>query len=243
MAPASEQLMGAPASKPGRAGIFEAPSPHGWSMNLMKRGTLIVVATAAYLVGFWPTWWVRDFALNAFGDPPYEGVWILVPHVFLYSTLQALFCLGAWIILARLQWIPALRLSPRLSTFGWGIAAGLVSIALLVGFFFATGQGGAFHEPRVNPWIMGANVFSNFYEELVFRGFILVVLTAALGFWPAAILSSIAFGATHTQYPLELQALIAVVAILWAWAANKGGGLLAPYAAHMTLDWLIDPIL
>lgn len=212
-------------------------------MSLTQRGALIAAAAAAYVIGFWPTWWVRDFVLNAFGNPPYEGVWILVPHVFLYSTLQALFCLVAWTVLARLHWMPALRLSPRWSTLGWGLAAGLVSIAILVAFFFATGQGGAFHEPRINPWLAGANIFSNFYEEYVFRGFILVALTAALGFWPAAIISSIAFGATHTQYPLELQALIAVIAVIWAYAFKKGDGLLAPYTAHMTLDWLIDPVL
>jgi membrane protease YdiL (CAAX protease family) len=212
-------------------------------MNLMQRGTLIGVAAAAYAIGFWPTWWVRDFVLQAFGNPSYEGVWILIPHVFLYSTLQALFCLAAWTILARAGWLPALKLSPRLPTFGWGLAAGLVSIAILVAFFFATNQAGAFHEPRVNPWIATANIFSNFYEEYIFRGFILVALTAALGFWPAAVISSLAFAATHTQYPLELQALIAVIAMLWAWAAKQGSGLLAPYTAHMTLDWLIDPIL
>jgi len=33
------------------------------------------------------------------------------------------------------------------------------------------------------------------YEEFVFRGFLLAALTAVFGFWPAAILSSLAFGA------------------------------------------------
>ncbi|MES1199580.1 MAG: CPBP family intramembrane glutamic endopeptidase [Pseudomonadota bacterium] len=212
-------------------------------MGLVQRGTLIAVALAAYLVNLWPTPWVRDAVLNAFHHPPYEGVWILIPHVLLYTTLQALFCLAAWSILARLEWMPALRLSRRLSTIGWGLGVGLVSVALLVAFFFATGQAGAFHAPRVNPWIAAANIFSNFYEEYVFRGFILAALTAALGFWPAAIISSLAFGATHTQYPLSLQALIAALAVLWAWAGKRAGGLLAPYTAHMTLDWLIDPVL
>jgi membrane protease YdiL (CAAX protease family) len=142
-----------------------------------------------------------------------------------------------------MKWMPALRLSPRLPTFGWGFGVGLVSIAILVAFFFAIGQADAFHAPRVNPWIATANVFSNFYEEYIFRGFILVALTAALGFWPAAVLSSLAFGATHTQYPLSLQALIVALALLWAWAGKRSGGLLAPYTAHMTLDWLIDPVL
>ena len=85
-------------------------------MNLMQRGILIAVAAAAYLVGFWPSWWVRDLVLRALNNPPYEGPWILIPHLFLYTTLQALFCLAAWSVLARLQWMPALRLSPRLPT-------------------------------------------------------------------------------------------------------------------------------
>lgn len=212
-------------------------------MTMIQRGALIAAAAAAYAVGFWPTQWLRDLVLNTFGNPPYEGVWILIPHLFLYTTLQALFCLAAWTLLARLRWMPALKFSPRLFTLGLGLAAGLVSVAAVVAFFFATGQASAFHAPHVNPWIAGANIFSNFYEEYVFRGFILAALTAALGFWPAAIISSIAFGATHTQYPLELQALIAALAVLWAWTAKRSGGLLAPYTAHMTLDWLIDPVL
>ncbi|MBS0385514.1 MAG: CPBP family intramembrane metalloprotease, partial [Proteobacteria bacterium] len=212
-------------------------------IGVRQRGILIAVAAAAYLVGFWPSWWVRDFVLHAANNPPYEGVWILIPHLFLYSTLQALFCLAAWTVLTRLHWMPGLRLSPRWSTLGWGVGAGLVSIAVLVAFFFATGQGGAFHAPRIDPWNAGANIFSNFYEEYIYRGFILAALTAALGFWPAAVLSSIAFGAVHSQYPLSLRALIAATAVLWAWVAKRSGGLLAPYAAHMTLDWLVDPIL
>ncbi len=209
----------------------------------MQRGILIIVAIAAYLVGFWPTWWVRDLVLRAFNNPPYEGVWILIPHLFLYSTLQALFCLAAWTVLARLQWMPALQLSPRLSTFGWGLGAGTLSVAILVAFFFATGQAASFHAPRVNLWSAIANIFSNFYEEYIYRGFILAALSAALGFWPAAIVSSLAFGAVHTQYPLSLRAVIAVTVLLWAWVGKRAGGLLAPYTAHMTLDWLIDPIL
>jgi membrane protease YdiL (CAAX protease family) len=208
-----------------------------------RRGALIGAAVAAYLVGLWPTWWVRDFVLGAFGNPPYQGLWILIPHVLLYGTLQTLVCLIAWNALARRQWMPAFRLSPRLATTGWGLGIGLLSLAIVVAFFVATGQAGAFHAPRVNPWIATANIFSNFYEEYVFRGFILVALTAAVGFWPAAVLSSLAFGATHTQYPLSLQALIAAIAVLWAWAGRRGGGLLAPYTAHMTLDWLVDPVL
>ncbi|HEX4386201.1 MAG TPA: CPBP family intramembrane glutamic endopeptidase [Myxococcales bacterium] len=209
----------------------------------LRRAALIFLAAAAYAVGFWPSHLVRDAVLRAFGNPPYRGVWLLIPHLFLYTTLQALVCFGLWSLLARAGWMPRLQLSLRWRTFAWGLAAGLVSVALTVAFFFATGQAGAFHAPRVDAWNAAANVFSNFFEEYVYRGFILSALTAALGFWPAALLSSIAFAATHQQYPSSLQALIAVVAILWAWVGKRTGGLLAPYTAHMTLDWILDPII
>ena len=211
--------------------------------SLARRIVLIGAAAAAYVVNFWPAPLLRDTVLNAFGNPPYKGVWLLIPHLFLYTTLQALVCLLLWTALVRAGWMPKLQLSLRWRTFAWGLGAGLFSIAVMVAFFFATGQAGAFHSPHVDPWNAGANIFSNFFEEYVYRGFILAALAAALGFWPAVILSSIMFGATHTQYPLVLQGMIAALAVVWAWAGKQGGGLLAPYTAHMTLDWILDPII
>jgi membrane protease YdiL (CAAX protease family) len=211
--------------------------------SIERRIVLIGAAAAAYVVNFWPAPLLRDAVLNAFGNPPYKGVWLLIPHLFLYTTLQALVCLLLWTALVRAGCMPKLQLSLRWRTFAWGLAAGLVSVAVMVAFFFATGQAGAFHAPHVDPWNAGANIFSNFFEEYVYRGFILAALATALGFWPAAILSSIMFGATHTQYPLVLQAMIAALAVIWAWAGKCGRGLLAPYSAHMTLDWILDPVI
>lgn len=211
--------------------------------SFVRRIVLIGAAAAAYLVNFWPTPLLRDAVLNAFGNPPYKAVWLLIPHLFLYTTLQVLVCLLLWTVLVRAGWMPKLQLSLRWRTFAWGLGAGLFSVAVMVAFFFATGQAGAFHAPHIDPWNAGANIFSNFFEEYVYRGFILAALAAALGFWPAVIVSSIMFGATHTQYPLVLQGTIAALAVVWAWAGKRGGGLLAPYTAHMTLDWILDPVL
>lgn len=82
-----------------------------------------------------------------------------------------------------------------------------------------------------------------FFEELICRGFLLAALAAALGFWPAAILSSIAFGAVHTQFPFAIQVLVGVAGFAWCLVAARAKSLLAPYISHMTLDWLIDPFL
>lgn len=211
--------------------------------TLFRRAALTLLAAAAFAVGLWPSWALRDRVLAHFDNPPYEGVWILIPHALLYSTLAALFCAIVWVLLARARWIEAPRFALNGGVVLWGVAGGLVSVGLTIAALFAMGQAGAFHAPSVDPWLMGANAFSNFFEEFIFRGFILVALTAAFGFWPAAILSSIGFAAMHSQYPLPLQALIGTMGLLWCLVAVRAKSLLSPYIAHTLLDWLLDPFL
>lgn len=208
-----------------------------------QRIVLLTLAAGVFAVGLWPTWYVRDAVLTAFGLPAYDGAWILIPHALLYSTLSALAALALWLWLARAGWVKPLSLAFNREVAGWGVVGGFVVIAITVAALYALGYGGMFHAPDVDPWLMAGNAFSNFYEELIYRGFLLVALAAALGFWPAAILSSIAFGAVHDQYPVDLQVLISVAGFTWCVVALRAKSLLAPYISHMTLDWLIDPFL
>jgi membrane protease YdiL (CAAX protease family) len=212
-------------------------------LTLAQRALLLVLAAGVFAIGLWPTWYVRDAVLGAFGSPAYQGVWILIPHALLYSTLSALVGLALWLGLARARWVSPPSLAFNGGVAAWGALGGLVVIAITVAALYALGHGGAFHAPRVDPWLMAGNAFSNLFEELIFRGFLLVALAAALGFWPAAILSSVAFGAVHTQFPLEFQALIGVAGFVWCIVAARARSLLAPYISHMTLDWLVDPFL
>jgi membrane protease YdiL (CAAX protease family) len=212
-------------------------------LTLTRRSVLLVLAAGLFAVGLWPTWYVRDAVLKAFGAPAYQGVWILIPHALLYSTLAAWASWALWLWLARARWVRPPSLALNVGVAAWGVLGGLIVIAITVVALFALGYGPAFHAPRVNPWLMAGNAFSNFFEELIFRGFLLAALAAALGFWPAAILSSIAFGAVHTQFPFAVQVLVGVAGFVWCLVAVRGKSLLAPYISHMTLDWLIDPLL
>ena len=209
----------------------------------MKKAVILVLAAGAVGLMFQPSALIRDAVLGHYGNPAYQSMWILIPHVFLYSTLSALYCAIAWIALAGARWIPPAQFRLSTGVFTKGLIAGLISVAFTVVFFFAMGMQDAFHAPHVDPWLMAANLFSNFYEELIFRGFVLATLTALLGFWPAAILSSLAFGLVHTQYPLQLKLLVAAMGFLWCWIARNTGSVFAPWIAHMTLDWIIDPIV
>ena len=114
------------------------------------------------------------------------------------------------------------------------------TLSLLVWVAFPAGSIGWINP---DPWKIAGNLFSNFYEEFLFRGFILVALTAVFGFWPAAVLSSVMWAATHTQYPLSLQAMIALTGLLFAFIAMRCKSLLAPYVGHTVIDVIGDSLI
>ena len=209
---------------------------------MVKKVVILMIAAGAYAVGFWPSWWVRDAVLKAFGNPAYEGVWILIPHVFLYTTLSALTCLVLWLALIQLKWLEPMPSAISRSVVIWGLLGGIVLAVAAFGIFAGL-QPSAVHAAQFNSWIATANLFSNFYEEFVFRGFLLAALTAVFGFWPAAILSSVAFGATHAQYPLEFRAIISVFGLAWCWVVRRTGSIWSAWIAHMSLDWIVDPFM
>jgi len=85
-----------------------------------------------------------------------------------------------------------------------GIACGAASTSLLVGLIAAFGGyrilGLAIHGGTLwyfaGVWII-ANLLIGFAEELQFRAYLLTTLADGIGFWAAAILLSIGFGALH----------------------------------------------
>ncbi|MGE0816069.1 MAG: lysostaphin resistance A-like protein [Vicinamibacterales bacterium] len=209
---------------------------------MTRKAGLLLCAAIAYAVGFQPSAWLRDAVLASFGNPPYRGVWILIPHALLYSTLSALICLLLWRALIRMAWLEAMPLAVTRAAVVWGLAGGAATAGATFAVFAAT-QPGAIHPPHVNLWLAAANLFSNFYEEFIYRGFLLAALTAVFGVWPAAVLSSVAFGATHVQYPLAFQAFIAFFGLVWCWLVRRTGSLWSAWIAHMGLDWLADPFI
>jgi membrane protease YdiL (CAAX protease family) len=88
----------------------------------------------------------------------------------------------------------------------WGIAQ-LSAIMLLIralgGYTFGTP---ALHDGEVLRYAaLWAVVFLavSFAEEFLFRGYLLLTLATSLGFWPAALLFSLLFGAVHLRNPGE----------------------------------------
>jgi len=85
-----------------------------------------------------------------------------------------------------------------------GLAWGMASTSLLVGLIAAFGGyrilGLAIHGGALwyflGLWII-ANLLIGFSEEILFRAYLLTTLADGVGFWAAAILLSVGFGALH----------------------------------------------
>ncbi len=215
------------------------------SLTPMQRALLIISAAAVYAVNFWPSRQVTSAGLIALGSPKYVGFkGIFLPHLLLYSTLTACVAALFWLTFVRARILPAPQVGPPTARqLGAGIVGGIVALVVTVVFVYVLFPPGTVHWIDPVSWKIAGNVFSNFYEEFVYRGFMLVALGAAVGFWPAAIISSAMWGYTHNQYPLSLQALIMAVGVYFSWLMRKARSLWTPYAAHMVLDIVGDSLI
>lgn len=132
-------------------------------------------------------------------------------------------------------------------TFWLGCLAGLAEISLVIGAIAA--RGGYTFGPLV---LHGAEIarwaalwalcmlFVAFFEEFLFRGYSLFTLTTGMGFWPAAILLSLLFGAVHFQNDGENAlgvAAVILVGLLWCFSVRRTGSLWFAVGMHAAFDF------
>lgn len=213
-------------------------------MSAFRQTVVVVCAILAFVSLFEPSGMLRQAVLAHFNYPPYEGLWILIPHLFLYSTLAALVCALFWLALSAAGWIEGMRFGVDGRVIFWAVAGGAVSVAMTLAFFANFTPPGTLHWIPPDGWKIAGNLFSNFFEEFIYRGFLLTAFSAVFGFWPSAILTSAMFGATHFQYPIQLRALVAAVGFVWCVIKRLGSSSIwAPYGAHMIADVIIDSLV
>jgi len=216
------------------------------NVGLTARGkTLIILAVlVAYGSVFWPGRQVLGVGMQALGNPPYQGfVGIFLPHLLLYSTTTALVCAVLWALFVRSGTLPSAELGNVPRAVVPGVIGGLLALALTLCVVAAAFPAGTIHWIAPDPWKIGGNIFSNFFEEFIYRGFALVALRRVVGFWPAAVLSSAMWAFTHTQYPVILQGCILLTGVGFCWMARYARSLWAPYIAHEVLDVIGDSLI
>ena len=127
---------------------------------------------------------------------------------------------------------------------GWGFAA----VSLLIGLIAACGgyrvEGLAQHGPALLHWtliwLLTAFVIG-VVEEIAFRGYLLRTLGEGIGFWPAAAVLSLLFGALHYfTKPYERWEDLACTSLLGLFiclSVRRTGTLAFAIGFHMAFDW------
>lgn len=170
------------------------------------------------------------------------------------ETVSLVLVLIATWIMARIERRPLQEYGiPTLhDTFGthfWtGIIWGIGSTSLLIGLIAWLGGyrvlGFAIHGPELwyftAVWLV-ANLLIGFAEELQFRAYLLATTADGIGFWPAAALLSIGFGALHYFFKpherWEDFASTALLGLFMCFTLRRTGSLAFAIGFHAAFDF------
>jgi membrane protease YdiL (CAAX protease family) len=138
---------------------------------------------------------------------PDQGTHVVSPQILTEATLVLALFIATW-VMSKIEKRPVLSYgltdSRMVRRFFFGLAVGLLLISALVGALWTTHL--LVFEGRV---LSGAAIWKYaalwaaldllvaFFEEGLFRGYLLYTLTRGLNFWWAALIMSILFGAAH----------------------------------------------
>jgi membrane protease YdiL (CAAX protease family) len=173
-------------------------------------------------------------------------------YLFLKEIARFASAYGAALLMARLERRPAeeyglpLRQAFRRS-FWQGFLLGLGEVSLLVGSIAAFG-GYSFGKLALQgSGLLGWGglwavtfVLVGLSEEFLFRGYAQYTLARGIGFWPAAIVLSLVFGANHLLNPGERivgAANVAVTGLVFAFALRRTGNLWLAVGWHASFDF------
>ncbi|MGO8995074.1 MAG: lysostaphin resistance A-like protein [Polyangiaceae bacterium] len=203
-----------------------------------RRIVAILVGTVAACLAYIVLW--NRVADRVYALPPIEKWAISVPAHLVTIALAY----GGAVLLWRKSAARELGLVPPvLSPIAVAVAAFVPAVAVL-----ATAPGAKMNLPAQD--ILLSAALPGFFEELLFRGLVLGALQRDLrmAFWPAAILSSLAFGAAHLLNFGDAQdwgqlALATAGGLFFAWLRVRWRTLWMPIATHALMDaaWLIVP--
>lgn len=116
----------------------------------------------------------------------------------------------------------------------------LAMIAALHGFSLGGTEVGGTQAVTYGALFAVCFIFVGMSEEFLFRGYMQATLGSGIGFWPAAVLLSIFFGAGHLGNPGEAK-IGAVMAgsfgLVAAFSLRRTGNIWFPIGMHAAWDW------
>jgi len=207
-----------------------------------KRTIVGMVCIAVYLFGLKKANPFMRSLVESVIDNWETGPKYFLKHVFFYSLTNAVLCFGTFLVFAKLKMfrLPSLKRNVK-SSLVKGFVAGLIITALTVIQVFLTKS--QFHF-NLDIWEITGNIFSNAYEEIIYRGLIFTGMLYLFRIsWAAFIVSGLIFGWSHTQYNLFMQFGVGVVGVILSYLYYNTGNLLAPWTTHQVTDTIVDTIL
>jgi hypothetical protein len=214
----------------------------GWGIPIFVSVLAIMVAARSVALR-----WIGP----AFGVEPHDP--LIAPSLFLLlrEGSLAILTLGATFIMARIEhrslWAYGLAGTHSIRNFMTGSLGGMVFCSLLMGIM-ALGNALAFDGWALHGFaILGYGLFwaffnflVGFFEETLFRGYLQHTLARSIGFWPAALSCSVAFGLAHLPNSGEDVAGIVVVilgGIFLSLCLKLSGSLWWGIGFHTALGW------
>jgi uncharacterized protein len=213
----------------------------GWRVLLF----FALVLSTGFLIGRLVGPWIRGHMRAAGG--------VAGPRISIVTELLAV-CIPIWVatwVMAAIEqrpaWAYGLTETRPVQRFAWGAFWGFLSLSGLVGVLVLTGHlaidGAAlsgFMAFRFAVEWGVAFLLVGIAEEMALRGYLQDVLARGMGFWPAAVLLSIGFGALHL--PNSGEGVIGVVTaglagLVFCYSLWRSGSLWWAIGAHMGWDW------
>jgi membrane protease YdiL (CAAX protease family) len=172
--------------------------------------------------------------------------------ILVFESGDALLLVLVSLLLARLErhgpaWFGLGWRRGNFAQFGIGSLAGFGMVTLLLLAAFCSGQssvqGLAEHGSQLWAylliWLAGM-LLVGVSEEVLFRGYALRSLMNGIGFWPAALLLSLLFGAIHLQKPMETVPDILNIVLLGValcYSVRQTGALWFAIGFHAAFDF------
>jgi membrane protease YdiL (CAAX protease family) len=192
--------------------------------------------TATYLlVGAYVNLPLREALKRAVGGVPY---WL--DHIaFMLLANLVVATLLAWKLVGLAQ--TYLRRPTDQRAWLMGAAAGVLILPFIGAALAAVGALKLKFEP--NFLLMIGNVFSNFYEEYIYRGTLLAILMKYVGNKSVAItLSALVFCQGHLHFPLPLLLVVFLSALLWGAMVLRYRSIWPAWLSHCVMDFNADSI-
>jgi len=217
---------------------FVEDKPVTW----IKRSIVGIVCIAVYLFGLKIANPFMRSLCESFIQGWETGPKYFMKHILFFSLTNALFCFGTMLVFVKLNifQLPSLKRNIKSSLIKGGIA-GLIITALTVLQAFLTKSQFYFN---LDFWSITGNIFSNAYEEIIYRGLIFTgILYCFRNPWAAILASGVIFGWSHHQYDLFTRFGVGVCGMVLGYLYYNTGNLLAPWTMHQVTDTIVDTIL